>query len=1099
MTLPPLIAIDDLSAAQREAALTRGRDVAVTAGAGTGKTRTLVARFLSLLDDGLPLRSVVAVTFTRKAAREMRNRVRQEIAAYLDAHGHDPAAVRWQAIYNDLDAARIGTIHTLCGEIMRTHPAEAGIDPRFDVLDETQSALLLRDSAEAALGWAAVQPDMRPLFALQSEAALLKLIEELLKQRLVVAELVERIPAATIRDYWEDQIRTMQAEALARLLAHPDWQAAARTLHRLEPLRLDDKMVAQLLHVRAVLDTLTHSPLPEQLRDLAAIDEVNLRVGSAKVWPNGVDDKDDAKAALETLRDLYRAQPAFTATLNHLDDAVAAATPALYVLFAEATRFYDERKAERGALDFNDLEAGAIDLLAGLPEVAAYWQTQVRALLVDEFQDTNTGQRRLVRLLCPDPGKLFIVGDVKQSIYRFRGADVTVFAAEQAHIAAQDGRLLDLDTSYRAHTRLLEGMNRVLRPVLGDPDPGRPPWVAPFAPLRAGRDEVQDGLDEPFIALQLSIGKKDVSLPRSAAALAAELRALKARGAIDYGDVAILCRASGSFRAYEDALDDAGIPYVTVAGKGFYNRPEIRDLLNALTAIADPHDDLALVGLLRSPACGLSDETIYRLVGARPKGQSLWAMLPTATPDDPDEAGRLRAAVDLITALNAQAGRTSVAAVLKAFLDRTHYRAGLRRAGQGRALRNVSKLLLDVATSELVSISRFLEYAQSLRDSGSREGEARATGEGAVQIMSIHAAKGLEFPVVVLGDAARQGSPHRGALIHPELGILLSQRDDEEPKLRAATITLATAHNAELEQAESDRLLYVAMTRAEQLLWINGHVNENKSGTLKKDGWLRQLSEIIPFDDCDRVGFNDDGDAGHAYTLSLGGTPVGVTFYEPNCPPLDPADATPGAAPALPTELPLLRAFAGTAQTGPDSTPDHAWQVSAMGAGGHAPAWIVGQIVHEALALWRFPDDGFRRWAAARGREYGLIGDSQPDDAARRAEAMLARFRRDPLYREMADADRRLHEVPYSYLIDGRATTGNIDMLYRHNGRWTLVDFKTDYLGDTTPEAQLDQSDYRQQITGYGAAVRTLVGETPRLLVCFLNAPEGVAVRSVPA
>jgi ATP-dependent helicase/nuclease subunit A len=1094
VTLPPLIALDDLSAPQREAALARGRDVVVTAGAGTGKTRTLVARFLSLLDDGLPLRGVVAVTFTRKAAREMRNRVRQEIAAYLDAHGHDPAAVRWQAVYNDLDAARIGTIHTLCGEIMRTHPAEAGIDPRFDVLDETQSALLLRDSAEAALGWAAVQPDMKPLFALQSEAELLKLIETLLRGRLAVAELVGRIPPESILDHWRAQIAAMQAEALARLLAHPEWQAAHDTLRRLEPLQPDDKRAYQVLRVRAVLDGLPNGSLPEQLRDLKAVDEINLRGGKNKAWPNGDDDISASKAALETLRDMYRAQEAFTATLNHLDEAAAAAMPALYALFDQATQLYDARKAERGALDFDDLEAGAIDLLARFPDVAAYWQSQVRALLVDEFQDTNAAQRRLVRLLCPDPGKLFIVGDVKQSIYRFRGADVTVFAAEQADIAAQGGRLLDLDTSYRAHARLLEGMNRLLRPVLGDPDPGRPPWVAPFAPLRAGRDVVQDGLAEPFIALQLSIGKKDDSLPRSAAALAAELRALQARGAIDYGDVAILCRASGSFRAYEDALDDAGIPYVTVAGKGFYNRPEIRDLLNALTAIADPHDDLALVGLLRSPACGLSDETIYRLVGARPKGQSLWTTLPTATLDDSGEAGRLQAAVDLITKLNAQAGRTSVAAVLKAFLDGTHYRAGLRRAGQGRALRNVSKLLLDVATSELVSISRFLEYAQSLRDSGSREGEARATGDGAVQIMSVHAAKGLEFPVVVLGDAARQSAKHRGPLIHPELGILLSPTDDEDAKRKAATYTLATAHNAELEQAESDRLLYVAVTRAEQLLLINGHVGENKSGTLRKDGWLKQLSEIIPFDDCDRAAFNEAGDAAHPFTLSLAGTPVGVTFYEPNCPPLDPADGAPDDATALPTALPLLRGFDSPAKADQDATPDRAWRVAGMGAGGRAPAWIVGQIVHEALALWRFPDNGFRRWAAARGREYGLIGDSQPDDAARRAAAMLERFRRDPFYHEMNDADPRLHETPYSYLLDGRATTGVIDVLYHDNGRWTLVDFKTDYLGDTTPEAQLDQSDYRQQLTGYGAAVRALLGQTPRLLVCFLNATEGVAV-----
>ena len=197
---PPLILQTlSLSESQQTAALARSGDVAVTAGAGTGKTRTLVARYLALLADGLPLRQIVAVTFTRKAAREMRNRVRQEIGAYLSGGLADAGESRqWQAAYNDLDAARIGTIHNLCGEILRAHPAEAGIDPRFAVLDETQAALLAQEAVEAALAWAVQIETLTPLFGLLRERPLQDLLLFLLQSRLAVQAIMRQMPADNI-------------------------------------------------------------------------------------------------------------------------------------------------------------------------------------------------------------------------------------------------------------------------------------------------------------------------------------------------------------------------------------------------------------------------------------------------------------------------------------------------------------------------------------------------------------------------------------------------------------------------------------------------------------------------------------------------------------------------------------------------------------------------------------------------------------------------------------------------------------------------------------------------------------------------------------
>ena len=431
------------------------------------------------------------------------------------------------------------------------------------------------------------------------------------------------------------------------------------------------------------------------------------------------------------------------------------------------------------------------------------WQAETAALLVDEFQDTNDRQRRLVRRLTSrlggDAGKLFIVGDAKQSIYRFRGADVTVFRQERERIAGAGGAVVALDTSYRAHRELIAGLNDLLRPVLGETEDPARPWVEPFAPLRHHRESAGPGFSPPHIELHLALGSKgDGGLARAAEALAARLAAwvesgdvqIEEKGGLrlfDYGDIAILCRASTSFAAYENALENAGIPFLTVAGRGFYGRPEIRDLLNALAALADPTDDLALAGVLRSPAFGVSDAGLYGLaVAGRDEGGEtpplrVWDILRTFGPLLPGEdGGRAARAALVISDLHAQAGRAPVADLLKAFLDATGYRAALVAAGQARAARNVAKLLADAHASSLVSVGEFLAYVAELRDSGTREGEARATAEGAVQIMSVHMAKGLEFPVVVIGDATYDPPGRSGVLFDPVLGVLLPQKDDDK-------------------------------------------------------------------------------------------------------------------------------------------------------------------------------------------------------------------------------------------------------------------------------------------------------------------------------
>jgi ATP-dependent helicase/nuclease subunit A len=1177
--LHPIVAQLTPNEEQRPAVSARGCDVVVTAGAGTGKTRTLVARYLSLLADLEAdrrghLRSIVAITFTRKAAREMRNRVRAEVRRYLAHCALTPQQRdRWQAVYARLDAARIGTIHSLCTEILRAQPAEASVDPRFQVLEEGQAALLRREVLDEALAWAADEPDAVRLFDLLDGATRLRgAIQTLLARRLDAASAFEALPADPLA-YWREVLSQRKLVRLERLLSDPAWAEALTALRRSKPTDPDDRMALQRRWALAAIDEAVESRvrrrsgspgqrsvpsggagvgaaerIEERLASLSRLDDVNLVGGSYRAWPGGKSEKAAVKDALRTVRKLWRDHAdLLSLQLTSLDERTAEAIPGLRAVFRFARRRYQAEKRNRRVLDFDDLESGAVELLQDHPEVRTRWQDQVEAILVDEFQDTNERQRRLVHLLSGDAGhrrssgKLFIVGDAKQSIYGFRGADVTVFRAERERIVGRDdGEGWPLTTSYRAHRDLVRALNNLLRPVLGEEaDPHRP-WAEPFAPIAAHRDAPGPRIEPPYVEMHLTVGSKsDGALDRAARALVGRLAEMVESGAqmadggeaaphglrpLDYGDIAILCRASGSFGAYEDALDEAGLPYVTVAGRGFYDRPEIRDLLNALRALADPTDDLALVGLLRSPAVALSDAAIYRLVRGRGEAPiSLWQALSRGDADlgigaqgrssvDPVAGQRVARSVSLITELHTMAGRTGVGDLLKAFLDATTYRAALLKAGQQRAVRNVQKLLGDAHASGLVSVGAFLEYVDGLRDSGAREGEARAVSGDAVQIMTIHQAKGLEFPIVVLGDATWSGGGggSRPVLIDPTLGVLPplppSGGDDEEEL--AAVYCLAQAREEDQAAAESDRLLYVAATRAREKLLVSGCLSGiRKDGTpYKPGGWLDKLGRPLGLHEIE-IPYDEQGSLVHHRELRAGETTVGCLIYEPAATTYEPATPLVTDAVAIETPLPPPLLAPVTQTEAPPTqreAPQQVWRVVPETRRPRAPSRTVGQLVHEALAAWRLPqgrdDEPFEEWLRARARAAGLVDRQQIADARRRVRRLLLQLQEHPLFEDLTAAQQRLHEVPYTLEQQGRLENGQIDLLYRRRDIWSIVEFKTDEVRHATRfEQLLRERNYVPQARRYAEAIEQLLGTRPRCLLCMLDYERRTRVYAIPA
>jgi ATP-dependent helicase/nuclease subunit A len=1107
----PIVAQMKPSEEQLPAVEARNRDVVVTAGAGAGKTRTLVARYLSLLADGMPLRSIIAITFTKKAAREMRNRVRDQMRRYLERSDLDSQErIRWQELYSELDAARIDTIHGLCTEILRSHPAEAGIDPRFQVIEEGQGRVLINQAIDDAMAWGADNDQVVTIFPLLGEKALRQALDQLMKRRLDAEKSFANLPVDVVA-FWRDTLYKQKEELLDQLLASTEWRAAIQILENNRASDTSDLIEIQRRTALGIVTGATGS-VSEQVERLAQLEQIKLTGGSGKFWSGGKAQVEEVKGALKALRGLWAEQPiALAGDWTTQDEQIANALRHLHSMFAFACSRYESAKRERQALDFDDLESGALALLRQDANVRARWQQEPQAILVDEFQDTNERQRDLMAFLNGASGKLFIVGDAKQSIYRFRGADVTVFRSERERIKQDQGAVLDLEISYRAHAGLLQNLNDLMRPVLGEEENPRRPWGEPFKELKHYREEPGSGIVSPYIELHLTVGsKKTGALGRAADAVVARLAQLveidhvqiEDEGelrSLGYGDIAILCRSSTSFGEYEDALERAGISSLTVSGRGFYGRPEVRDLLNALHAIADPSDDLALVGLMRSPVFALSDEALYRLVDGRKtngKDISLWTWLQDKRSALPgDDARRATRAVDILRRLNSHVGRTSVADLLKNFLDQTDYRAALIQTGLTRGARNVDKLLDDAHRSGIVGVGEFLEYVATLRDTGTREGEARATAEGSVQIMSVHAAKGLEFPIVVIGDITYDPPKRNELLIDPKLGVLLPLKDEE--KVLPTIYQLGKELADDQESAEFERLFYVAATRAREKLILNGCIGlTTKSSTKDVDGWLGLIAGdgVLNLKN-QTIAYDAGGAKSIQLDLKIGDGPFSCVIYEPNVnwhtKSRDQQQATdmPALPPLLVPVTSKMERVDSRIIAREQATRQQVWRVVPTVERPRAPRWVIGSLVHEALATWSFPDRGnFEEWIKAHARSHGIADSQQLDDAVHECRRILTLFQNHPLYQEMNKADRRLPEVPYSYQEQDRPDNGIIDAVYLRNAIWTIVEFKTDKLKDEADlKRLLDEEDYLAQAGRYKVAVKQLLGQEPQLVLCLLD------------
>ncbi|HPH95900.1 MAG TPA: UvrD-helicase domain-containing protein [Anaerolineaceae bacterium] len=1076
-----LVEFFNLKADQAAAALERTRNVAVTAGAGSGKTRTLVARYTMLLAEGHPPRSVVAITFTEKAAREMRSRVREALNDLAIKAASEIERQRWLDLTAHMDSARIGTIHSLCAEILRAHPAEAGIDPRFDVLDEGLTAALRAEVVEDTLAILVEDLQFSLLIQTLGTEGLKTLLSFMLENRLEAeTELTKpRQPSSILINY------------LSRRLNHPAIASGIQNLKSFNQAALlsdaGPKLAQQIMEL---LNLWSNAEAALAAGDPVACASALFTARREKMKLNIGSKSSQAKETLDELRAAFdRLLHPLTggqASKDEPPDAVmeaqfASVLDLAWQAFKILLNNYHAVLEQRRALDFDDLEAGAAKLLEW-PAIRNHWCQEISALLVDEFQDTNHRQRAIVEALSGEPGRLFIVGDPRQSIYRFRRADVTVFRQVLEETRAQAGFTPEFNTNFRAHAPLLTATGDLLEVMMGTrSDPDRPYYI-PYTPLVAHKPAPDPAISSPYLELIIGSGEDTIEArPQSARALAQRLLQLKEAGDIgSWDEITLLFRASGGFTPYEDAFEDMGIPFVTVAGRGFYNRPEIRDVLNILHALADPADDLAMAGLLRSPAFGLSDAALYRLRWQRDSTPTPYFKALQGDLSILDEADRPYAerALRILLDLLPQVDRIPVAELLKMLVDAVDFRAILAVPEGGgtssRLWRNLDKLLMDAQSSGQVNLRGFLNFVDTLNDAGAREGEAPSEAQGAVRLMTIHKSKGLDFPVVILADAGRITRVRQSfAYLLPETGLVF--------KLPQPTLLYRLARSIEEDQsqAEDQRLLYVALTRARQKLIINGHHTAKLKGTLLLD--VCKAVEISPDEIVEKSGIPREitlPSGEKMLIMAIQTPPVGQSHRQmpETNPPKD--MASPPLFAPLPGPVSHL-----VAEDEPETI--HPWRVT--GSSRPIPPGILGNMVHKALELWIFPDSPrFLSLMETSALNAGLTEKAQKDKAVQLAAWLLSRLGQHPLRREIENTSKRYHELPYSRMVPGHAETGYLDILYRTSQGWQVVDFKTDAIrSDKDREKLIAQ--YQRQIQRYADAVNSLLGERPRVRLCFLD------------
>lgn len=848
---------------QQAAAInTREVSIALSAGAGCGKTFVLTQRFLKLIEPGAPadrLSHIVAITFTERAAREMRDRIRETCLAKLRDCPEDEVT-HWQTVIRGLDSARISTIHSFCTSILRTHAVSARLDPHFGLLEQGTSDTFLRKVVREAIHDLLIQENqdgMQMVYRYGLERTY-EILISLVPQQFRIefdqfAEMTVEQLAGRMQEYWEDSFIPAQ---LAEIANDESTQFLINLMSAHEPANKKLRERFQVLLAR----------LPELINGAPKLrgELLQTLIEHAKVQGGGTKKDWDDLVAYEQIKDGFTTlRGALSKVYESLEP-----DPAQFQLAAEyslvvlrVTEFvaqrYQQSKAEKGLLDFDDLLLKTRDLFRRDPQAKQRAAAGIEFLMVDEFQDTDPVQSEIVRSLCGKEllsGKLFLVGDAKQSIYRFRRADPEVFHELRMEIP-EAGRL-PLSTNFRSQPAILNFTNCLFASAMEH-------YYEPLTPFDTEQHSPTPGIEFLFAAPESADVKgADAIRENEAEWIAARIRQLledempriwaknretgeRELRRAEPGDICILFRSLSSVSIYEKALQQRDLDYYLVGGRAFYAQQEIYDLSNLCQYLDNPDDELSLLGILRSPFFSVSDDTIYSLVR---NAETLSAAMLVPPPEDllPRQKRQTLYAQNVLAELRSKKDRLSLVELLNLAIERTGYDAALLNEFLGdRKIANLRKLIEMARNFESSGLFTLKDFVQRIRDSileESKEELAATLPETSdvIRLMTIHQSKGLEFPIVIVADLDRKSQgASSDPYLHPEWGALLPLPAERGVVPQNYAFHMHRVLEQRADEDETVRLLYVAVTRAADYLILSAGLPYNQKF---QSPWMKLLA-----------------------------------------------------------------------------------------------------------------------------------------------------------------------------------------------------------------------------------------------------------------
>ena len=1070
----------------------------VEAGAGTGKTSSLVDRIVALVASGLAsLDQVAAITFTESAASELRDRIRESLErAAADPERPIEEQARCTQGVADLDRAAIQTLHSFAGSLLRERPLEAGLPPAFEALDQISADMGFREAwgtwLDNALDDSGLRPSLRialslglTLGHLQQVAASFHGNYDLLED----ASFPEPPPS--------------RPHAAAALIAES---------HELERLCAFAKNDADPLeaHVRSV------SGVAQRLRgmDLESVaawrvlsESLPLRHPRGRVgdWETDPDSQQNACTRLKALLLELDGQ-----AREDLDTVRAGCLMPLLRAVREFVLEYAKERKREGKAEFQDLLVWARDLLRDDLEVRDHFRERYSHVLVDEAQDTDPIQAEIATFLAEDvppgtpsqnrsnrwtdiplaPGKLFVVGDPKQSIYRFRRADVEVMARFQALITEEPLRLVQ---NFRSQRPVVAWVNHLFQ---GSMKGGN--GQADYVPIIHRWEPRTDHPKPPSVwALGGPLEARNVGPVRrqEAAGMASLLQSIKAeewpvmdREATEqdgvehfrpaqFKDICILMPQRSALRLLELALEDAGVPYRLEGASLVFGTQEVRDLLNCLRALDDPADQVALVAALRSPALACSDADLLEFVDAGGRLELLAGGNPTDGP--------VAEAMDVLRRYHEQRMWTPAASLIEEFVrERRLLEAALgaprprERWRRYAFLVGQARVFTEAGRS---SLRAFLEWAATQEEEGARVTEVPVpeTDEDAVRIMTVHGAKGLEFPIVIL--TALNFEPRTrvdNVLFDREQGNAEVRLGPADARFQTPGYEVLAQREGELSLAEDVRLMYVAATRSRDHLVLSLY-------RTAKDQKSRAALIAALMEDAD--------DLWRPASITQAAAPAVSLETEPPEP-----DDTPEARQQwIEDRAQLLRerarpssvAATALAQVVKDEadSPEEPWRRGRAGTN-------VGRAVHAVLqsvdlASGQGLEDTARAQAAAEG---------VPQREAEIVSLVRVALESETVKRAVASG-RWWREVPVGAPVGETVLEGFIDLLFEEEGDLVVVDYKTDSL-ETEEEIAERSGHYRIQAGAYALALQEATGcSVKEVVLLFLQPRQEVVMRDVPA